>query len=162
VALEKLISSIGVKMPITTLPPETSGKTQRILTLVSGTSYTVPAGVTKLTTVLYGAGGASMNTSGGQGGQGGSTTFTGATTAPGGAGGGTSQTGAIGGRGGGNYGMWGNGTFANGEGGSAGSVITSTFAVTPGASISYAIGAGGTGSSCSTGGSGKIDIEYWV
>jgi hypothetical protein len=53
--------------------------------------------------------------------------------------------------------------------GGIGGTVSSTVSTTPGASISYAIGAGGAGGSNggqfatgSTGASGRIDIEYWV
>jgi hypothetical protein len=55
--------------------------------------------------------------------------------------------------------------------GSPGAKISSTLATTPGASISYGIGGGGTrgtgpnggdGFQGGTGGSGRIDIEYWA
>ena len=53
--------------------------------------------------------------------------------------------------------------------GEDGQIITSTLAVTPGNSITYSIGAGGTAGSGGTSGaagqagaSGRIDIEYWA
>jgi hypothetical protein len=90
-------------------------KTMFCTTLTSGTSYTVPAGVTYLNVTLAG---------GGQGG----------------------GTGAAG-----------SGYPApSGITGTGGQVISSTLSTTPGASIAYAIGAGGTGASNngSQGGSG--------
>jgi hypothetical protein len=75
--------------------------TRRLLTLTSGTSYTVPAGVTYLNVTLRGGGG-------------------------GGAGGGSSIP---------------------GNDGHGGEIISSTLSVTPGASIAYAIGSGGTAGS---------------
>jgi hypothetical protein len=54
-------------------------------------------------------------------------------------------------------------------GGMPGAIIASNISTTPGASISYSIGAGGSGGAAptngkvgGTGGSGKIEIEYWA
>jgi hypothetical protein len=52
--------------------------------------------------------------------------------------------------------------------GFAGTVFTDSLTVTPGATIAYAIGAGGTagsgtgGSAGGAGGSGYILVEYWA
>jgi hypothetical protein len=144
------------------------GLTPRRITLTSGTSWTVPAGVTFVNVTLYG---------GGSGGSYGGNSFPGLSGLP-------------------------------------GEVISSTLSTTPGASITYAIGAGGaggtgnlttaggtttftgatsatggnalpnngnggagktseqnngggpsqgnTGGTGGTGGPGKIEIEYWV
>jgi hypothetical protein len=78
--------------------PSAASKTMYRTTLTSGTSYTVPAGVTYLNVTLVGGGG----------GGGGSSEFTGG---------------------------------AKGDGGN---VISQVLSTTPGASISYTIGAGGT------------------
>ena len=182
-------------MAVSSLVAASGGKTMYRTTLTSGTSYTVPAGVTYLNVTLTGGGGGGGgacvdNFTGGAGGSGGNTTFTGATTATGGAGGAnhtpyiTSSTGgpirvatastANTGKGG-TGGVTAaansfNGAFI-GDDGKDGAVITSTLSTTPGASISYSIGSGGSGGYPSTGtapvyggsgGSGKIDIEYWV
>jgi len=85
--------------------PSAGGKTMFRTTLTSGTSYTVPAGVTYLNVTLVGGGG-------------------------GGGGAGTSGFEAF-------YGL-------------GGQVVSSTLSVTAGASITYAIGAGGTGGGSST------------
>jgi hypothetical protein len=82
-------------------PAPASGKTRYATTLLSGTTYTVPTGVTYLNVTLYGGGG--------------------------------------GGGGGANV------TEGQGQNGIGGSIISSTLSVTPGASITYAIGAGGAG-----------------
>lgn len=176
-----------------------SSKTRRFVTLTSGTSWTVPTGVTYINVTLYGGGGggggvrtnADFGISGP--GAGGTTTFTGATSAVGGNAGTNYNSGTAAavntdsqgqrtltkgapqdntGFGGpaalcsmsfntSNFGM-----VFGGEG-NPGSVISSTLSTTPGASISYSIGAGGSGASCPTGSggagaSGKIEIEYWV
>jgi len=176
--------------------PAISSKTRFTLTLTSGTSYTVPAGVTYLNVTLVGggggSGGANATSFGGatSGGTGGTTTFTGATSALGGAGGAgfnggnglvssgivestayspTANTGlgAFGSRQTTRY----NQDFypAEGQNGSFAQTISSTLTTTPGASIVYAIGAGGTAGSSGTngnagaaGGSGFINIEYWL
>jgi hypothetical protein len=75
-----------------------SSKTMFRTTLTSGTSYTVPAGVTYLNVTLYGGAGGSAGT-------------------------------------------WSSNTI----GGLSGSVVSSTLSATAGASIAYAIGAGGAG-----------------
>lgn len=89
-------------MAIQTFPAASAGKTMFRTTLTSGTSYTVPAGVTYLNVTLMGGGGA-----GSRGKQ-----------------------------------------FAEGSystsAGYPGQIVSSTLAVTGGASIAYAIGAGGT------------------
>lgn len=185
--------------------PSSGGKTSYKVTLTSGTSYTVPAGVTYLNVTLVGGGGGGgiVNTSGlgsatlTASGAGGSTTFTGATTATGGTGGETFVVGAkttysastacgatytptansgLGGGGGGHGFYWASAGFNQfdsffGQNGGDGTVVTSTLAVTAGASITYAIGAGGTAASTSgyftnatatAGASGRIEVEYWV
>ena len=179
--------------------PAAGSKTMYRTMLTSGTSYTVPAGVTYLNVTTVGGGGGSggINTagngSGGQtfptaGGNGGNTTFTGATTATGGTG-----TEPLSGY------PYGNGAYVSsaiaglsntGKGAKMGMVSTnvsgqfvagahdamdgaimySTLSCTPGASITYSIGAGGTAGSVGTapgaagaaGGSGYIVIEYWA
>ena len=83
--------------------PSAAGKTMFRTTLTSGTSYTVPAGVTYLNVTLVGGGG------------------------------------------GGGGGWWNGGYNMNGESGHGGQIVSSTLSATAGASIAYAIGAGGTG-----------------
>jgi hypothetical protein len=86
-------------MAISVFPARSAaGKTMFRTTLTSGTSYTVPAGVTYINVTLRGGGG--------------------------GGGGGTSASGV-------------------GQSGLGGQIVSSTLTVTPGASIAYAIGAGG-------------------
>lgn len=104
-------------MASTVFPAASGGKTRFALSLTSGTSYTVPDGVTYLNVVLYGGGG------GGGGGQ------------------------VV------------NNIGYDGSDGRGGQVRASTFAVTPGATVSYAIGAAGgtttmTGATSATGGNG--------
>lgn len=185
-------------MALSVFPAASGGKTRYAVSLTSGTSWTVPAGVTYVNVTLIGGGGGSgMATAQGvtvvQGGTGGTTTFTGATSAVGGGGGGSVSNGF--GSGSGGYGRGGVAATANsglgavgaqlhsnasssgqpiseiyGGDGQDGAVVTSTVNTTPGASISYAIGAGGVAGSGgsgptgngATGGSGRIDIEYWV
>lgn len=184
-------------MGIAVIPaPSASGKTAYRTTLTSGTSWTVPAGVTFVNVTLVGGGGGGGCVSDGyngttpvNGATGGTTTFTGATSASGGNGanyfkndssiGGNYQNGTSSN----NFGEGGKGakgsanlnssTYAAafvGADGANGQVISSTLSVTPGASISYSIGAGGSGgnpnanrgSNGGSGAQGKIDIEYWV
>lgn len=178
-------------MAISSYPPAVPKRS--VVTLTSGTSWTVPSGVTQVSVVLFGGGGGSggvnlNNNTAGAGGTGGTTTFTGATSATGGSGGssngesygaggdydysglaGTANTG-IGALGQRRYYRTGGWTYYyTGQNGLGGQVISSTLSTTPAASISYAIGAGGTagaagtgGSAGAAGGSGKIEIEYWV
>jgi hypothetical protein len=92
--------------------PSAASKTMFRTTLTSGTSWTVPAGVTYVNVTLLGGGG--------------------------GGGGGYNQSGAY---------------FINGHQGLGGQVISSTLSTTPGASIAYAIGAGGSAGSSTVNGS---------
>jgi hypothetical protein len=85
--------------------PAAAGKTRYVETLTSGTSWTVPAGVTYVNATLVG---------GGQGGAGG-------------------------------YGASNQGWNERGVHGLGGQIITTNVTTTPGASIAYAIGAGGAG-----------------
>ena len=187
-------------MAVSSLVAAAGGKTMFRTTLTSGTSYTDPAGVTYLNVTLVG-GGSGGAASGNtdiltQPGNGGTTTFTGATSALGG----TAPTGyttnasvaqisapgpvpaaetantGLGGKGNGGTSSSTTTTPPSTQGagafGNNGQIISSTLTVTAGASISYAIGAGGSrGIMSSTGtgsvfggagGSGRIDIEYWV
>lgn len=173
-------------MGATIVPAVSAGKTSFVETLTSGTSYTVPAGVTYVNVTLFGGGGGGGGVNGtatraSAGGTGGSTTFVGATSAPGGTGG-TGNNKDTGGSGfntstlaftelanssaGGQGAEGDRDSTARALNGSSGSVIQSYVATTPAASITYAIGAGGTGGTGdvagNTGGSGKIFIEYWV
>lgn len=165
-------------MPSFSIPGGGSGgKTRYFLSLTSGTSWTVPAGVTRVNVLLVGGGGggAWYNAAGGTGG---STTFTGAASAPGGTGGalGSASIGitytmngtpavANTGQGGSPGAGISNGWYVPGSRGMDGAQIASSVATTPGGSISYSIGAGGTGGSFGGGGfggSGRIDIEYYI
>lgn len=147
-------------MAIAVFPAPSAGKTMFRTTLLSGTSYTVPAGVTYLNVTLYGGGGGAGGQNPGTSGQvvssivnttpGASITYsigaggTGA-TGSGGAGGATTFTGATSAAGGGSNqaGVQG-GAGAIGQGAGNGGLATFS---------------GGTGGS---GGAGKIDIEYWA
>jgi hypothetical protein len=169
-------------MGSSTIPAPSGGKTSYKLSLTSGTSWTVPSGVTYVNVTLVGGGGGGAGsigatTAGGAGGSGGTTTFTGATSALGGNGNtAIVRTGlpsingnAVGQSAQANTGFGGsdaqgyetntgvpyqaNGTFSR-VFAQSGQTITSTIAVTAGAAITYAIGAGGTaGTAGTTGGS---------
>jgi hypothetical protein len=167
-------------MGIAVIPaPSAASKTMFRTTLTSGTSYTVPAGVTYLNVTLYGGGGGGTGfstDSASPSGTGGTTTFTGATSATGGIGtlnmysnGQGDGTSAQANSAQGGMGFTRTDSGAGrivGTKGADGSVISSTLSVTPGASIAYGIGAGGGSTANSvnggTGGSGKIDVEYWA
>ena len=93
-------------MGISVIPaPSAASKTRYTVTLLSGTSWTVPAGCLYVNATLVGGGG------GGNG--------------------------------------YGNNSDSAGWQGLGGQVVESTFITTPGASISYSIGAGGTGGASS-------------
>lgn len=157
-----------------------ASKTMFRTTLTSGTSYTVPAGVTYLNVILYGGGGGgggAASSGSGIGSSGGTTTFTGATSAAGGNGGQRGDVGQNVNAGpaavanssiGGNGGWYDNGGSGRGMSGDPGNMIASTLSATAGATISYAIGAGGaagtpsTNNSSGAGASGKIIVEYWA
>lgn len=180
-------------------PPAVSGgKTRKVETLTSGSSWTVPAGVTHVNVTLVGGGGgggaAGCRTDQGfsKGGTGGTTTFTGATSASGGYGGNSmvssgnlNRNNYSDGNNGINHGDGGDSGWSvyynqayipsdHGSTGGIGQRIQSTVTTTPGNSINYSIGSGGTsgyagisGTSPNhtyggVGASGKIEIEYWV
>ena len=178
-------------MAISSYPPVTPKRT--VVTLTSGTSWTVPTGVTAVNVTLFGAGGGSggvctSDSTATSGGTGGTTTFTGATSASGGAGSSAlnrsvtnspvlnyASLAGTANRGIGAFGASGStyfsGAYIPGSSGNAqdGQVISSYISTTPGASISYAIGAGGTagaagngGLAGAAGGAGLVEIEYWV
>lgn len=99
-------------MGISVIPaPAGGGKTRKVETLTSGSSWTVPAGVEYVVATLQGGGG----------------------------GGGTGEN---------------LGSPNEGQNGKPGQRVISTVTTTPGASISYTIGAGGIASSGSGGGTG--------
>ena len=154
-----------------------------VLTASSGT-WTVPAGVTKVKiTVVGGGGGGAGSTSGGNGGvsavsgiaaaTGGSGGFLATTPGPGGVG----STGTLLFKGqdgnyqsqkspgglsflGGSYGAGGASSSNQPSGGGGGTAVAYT-AVTPGASLSYSVGAGGTaGTGATAGNAGVVIIEY--
>lgn len=182
-------------MGIATFPaPSAASKTAFRTTITSGTSWTVPAGVTYVNATLIGGGGggtSSVGTAAGAntGSAGGTTTFTGATSATGGLGavgyariGWSNVISITGVAATVNSGLGGGSAssidYAGGGGttagpavtqGNPGQIITSTLATTPGASITYAIGGGGTagtapsgGTAGGLGGSGRIELEYWA
>ena len=93
-------------MGYSVFPAAAGSKTPTRVTLTSGTSYTVPAGVTSIIATLHGGGGA---------------------------GGASDSTGV-----------------SPSTNGLPGAVVISTISTTPGDSIAYAIGAGGTGVAFST------------
>jgi hypothetical protein len=164
------------------------GKTRYMTTLTSGTSWTVPAGVNYvIATCIGGGGGGPANYWNGYAGSGGSTTFSTITAAGGPAGtsgGGSSYSNNNGVSAQANSGLGGspmqssatNAAYAVDYGGSGG-VATGYINTTPGGSVTYSIGAGGGGAGgypggynnsqgtmwyAGNGGSGRIDLEYWV
>lgn len=167
-------------MGISVIPaPSAGSKTLKRTTLTSGTSYTVPAGVTEINVVLFGAGGGGGGAggSGSDGSAGGSTTMTGATTATGGRAGrdrNRSSDSITNNAPNSNTGKGGSGQertesqtgFMRAFDGQDGDITVSTLSVTPTQSIAYSIGAGGSGGSSNNGSgtagaSGKIEVEYW-
>jgi hypothetical protein len=147
--------------------------TRRIVTLTSGTSWTVPTGVKFVNVTLFGGGGGggggpvgatfSEQGSKGLGGQVVSSTLT---TTPGASityalgAGGTGGTAAAAGGTGGTTTFTGATSATGGNGGKGGSSGSQT-----GTAYQSADNGGnfaGQGSNGGTGGSGKIDVEYWV
>ena len=161
-------------MAVSKLNPVSGGKTMFCTTLTSGTSYTVPAGVTYLNVTLMGGGGgasgknspATYDSQLGQGGQIISSTLS--ATAGGsiayaigaGGAGGTSGNPATSGSAGGTTTF----TGATSAVGGAGGTSATTGAV--GTAASYATNGGGiTGignANGGTGGAGAIYVEYWA
>ena len=154
--------------------PAAGSKTMYRRTLTSGTSYTVPAGVTYLNVTLYGGGGGGGGGNGGANGtssvgHGGQVVSSTLSVTPG-----STITYAIGagGSGGGSSGQNGSSggttTFTgatSAAGGNGGTGNTGTGTV--GTNYQGANNGGGHTSSAQgafgkDGGSGKIDIEYWV
>jgi hypothetical protein len=133
-------------MAIAVFPaPSVAAKSRFTTTLLSGTSWTVPAGVTLINVRRAGGTGGSYVAGTGGGEAGGSTTFTGLQDAPGG------NPGL-------NVGSYGND-------GHTPRVIEDSLAATPGASIAYSIGIGGFSGGSSAYGraqGGYITIEYWL
>jgi hypothetical protein len=163
-------------MASTVFPEASAGKTRYLTTLTSGTSYTVPAGVTYLNVTLRGGGGggggSGTSLEGGDTGAGGAVISSTLSATPGnsiayaiGAGG----TGGIGSSST-NAGTGGTTTFTGatsavgGVGGYTRSVNLSPGASNPNAQYNGG-GAGFRNNADATGGvggSGSIDIEYWV
>jgi hypothetical protein len=181
-------------MGVNVVPAPSAGKIAFKTSLTSGTSWTVPTGVTSVNVLCVAGGGgggaSSVSSNGTAGGSGGTTSFTGATSATGGSGGLAYSRGAYtnsskysitGTSGVNNTGIAGLAAFETGtEGqgnmpwalassGTDGRQVYSIVSTTPGASIAYAIGAGGTAGSKGTtgadggaGGSGRIDLEWFA
>ena len=158
--------------------PSAASKTRYVATLTSGTTYTVPAGVTYLnvTTIGGGGNGSGIKTnsySGSTGSDGGTTTFTGATSAAGGQAGPVGNAGGSTGPAGGGIGQGGgeacgvDGPYRQARG-SDGVIRHSVVTTSGGSQIAYAIGAGGGISNSGnqadggTGSNGAIIIEYWL
>jgi hypothetical protein len=152
-------------MPTSIYPaPASSSKTRFLVTLTSGTSWTVPSGVTSVngTLVAGGQGGGCSGFAGGtdysqigKQGQGGQVITSNVSTTPG-----ASITYGIG--------AGGTGGASYGAGGGAGGSTTFTGATTASGSNGITANNGGTGggpgpnSGGGTGGAGQIEIEYWV
>jgi hypothetical protein len=164
-------------MGLSVFPTPSAGKTRKVETLTSGTSWTVPAGVTYVNVLLVGGGGGGGAANGASfSGDGlpGSSIESNVTTTPGasityaiGAGGSGGTTGATNSRGG----TGGTTTFtgATSAGGGVGGMPTNGNAFTGGAGLTSAVSNFGQGAynpnanaSGGAGGSGWISIEYWV
>ena len=149
-------------MGINVLPAPAAGKTRYVVTLLSGTSWTVPTGCLYVNATLIGGGGNGGAGSGsgagsaGQLGQGGQIVTTNLATTPG-----ASITYAIGAGGGGSTTLTGATTAVGGTTGTSGAGGIGNVG-TAGASAGNG-GAGGMGGNAGgTGGQGKIEIEYWA
>ncbi len=125
-------------------PVVAGAKTRYTTTLLSGSSYTVPAGVTLINVMRAGGHGGSTISGFGPGEAGGATTFTGLQSAPGG-----------------NPGL----SISGNTDGQSPRIIQDSLVVTPGASIAYSIGIGGfSGGNAAYGRAqgGFITIEYYL
>ena len=135
--------------------------TRKIVTLTSGTSWTVPAGVTFVNVTLYGAGsGGSLDTAGGSG----QVIQSNVSTTPGAAityaigAGSAGTTGTLSGAGG-------TTTFtgATSASGGAGADAGDFGANAPnGNAAGNGGGASPSGGTAGNGGAGRVEIEYWV
>lgn len=153
-------------MGVSIFPP--ISKTRYVVTLTSGTSWTVPTGVTYVNVTLRGGGGAGgagiANNVFGQRGVSGQVVSSTLSTTPG-----ASITYAIGAGGTASGGAGGTTTFTgatSASGGAGANNMTtagSTGSNSQGAD-NYGLGGGYAGSSSAggAGGSGSIDVEYWV
>jgi hypothetical protein len=151
--------------------PQVNPKTRFVLTLTSGTSWTVPSGVTYVNVTLRGGGGGGaggFTTGIGRDGNGGQVVTSTLATTPG-----ASITYAIGAGGTGSTGAGNTGgttTFTGATSATGGNgANTLTIAGQAGtASLSAANGGAGGGMDSGTekaggtGGAGSIDVEYWV
>jgi hypothetical protein len=164
-------------MGVSVFPAAAAGKTRYVETLTSGSSYTVPAGVTYVNALLVGGGGGggannSQNISGN--GLPGSSIESNVATTPGasityaiGAGGAGGTTGAVNSRGG----SGGTTTFtgATSASGGVGGMPTNGNAFTGGTGLTSSVSNYGQGAynpnanaAGGAGGSGWIVLEYWV
>lgn len=155
-------------MGINSVPPATP-KTRYITTLTSGTSWTVPAGVTYVNVTLRGgSGGTAYQTPGRAGG--GQVIMSNTTVTPGGTAtyaigaGGTAGTGASAdGGAGGTTTFTGATSATGGAGGVYGSTIGQAYAATANNSVDNSPYAKGTSAANGVvGGAGSIDVEYWA
>ena len=137
-------------MAISVFPAPAAGKVRQLITLLSGTSWTVPATVTFINVTLVGAGNGTYSTVGGNHGQ---TMKSLVATTPGasityaiGAGGNVGNAGAAG-----STTMTGATTAAGGNTGNGGAVLQGILADNGALMNSGVIG-----------GAGSIEIEYWI
>ena len=134
--------------------PSAGSKTRYVVTLLSGTSWTVPAGCLYVNATLFGAGGGGQSGGVFRGGPGQVVTTNVATTPA------ASVSYAIG-AGGGNNTAGGNTTFTGATTATGGTNVNTNGNNGPtgqGADNGGYSGGGGAG----TGGSGKIELEYWA
>ena len=140
-------------MATTVYPAASAGKTRYCLTLTSGTSWTVPAGVTYVNVKLFG-GGAGGESTVGDNGYGGQVIESTVSTTPG-----ASITYAIG-AGGAASTVGGSTTFTGATTAAGGSRGVGGVAAPVGESAGN--GGGGNSGGGASGGAGKIEIEYWL
>jgi hypothetical protein len=152
-------------MGLSVFPAPAAGKTRFLTTLTSGTSYTVPAGVTYLNVTLQGGGaGGASGTRNAHSGAGQMISSTLSTTP------GASISYSIGGGGsgaaGGGSGAGGTTTFTGATSAGGGNGVNSGSTANAGTSAAgypnQGLAAGESGYNGGGGGSGRIDIEYWV
>ena len=149
-------------MGISVFPAPSAGKTRRVVSLIDGSSWTVPAGVTYVNAKLFGGGGGGGNYA--VEGRGGRVIATLVTTTPGAS---ISYSIGAGGAGGSNApGDGGTTSFTGAVSAEGGSTNINNSHSRP-TNWEAAGNGGGTvaannGSAGAVGGSGKIELEYWL
>lgn len=148
-------------MAISTIPAASAGKTRYVVTLLSGTSWTVPTGCTYVNATLIGGGGGSntgIQDAVGSQSLGGEIIVSNVATTPG-----ASITYAIGAGGAASGAQGGTTTFVGATSAVGGFGLTAVGQVgTRGLSAVNGASWGNSTQAGAVGGQGKIELEYWV